>query len=490
MKKILVLILYILLIGTGCEKIDFGDTNKNVNGPAELSTAQLFSGAITNFSTRAGRPYRINPTLYVQYFMQLVYNEEMLYADVAGYWQSYYVQVLSNLNEIIEICSDPQSADSPVLISNGAIENQLAVAMIFKSVVFKRVTDLFGDIPYSEALDPDILMPAYDSQEDIYKSMIADVKAARDMIDTGKAGSKGDVIYNGDMAKWQRFANSFLMSLTLQLSKVYPGSSGFAANEFLGAVTHPAGMIETLDDEAWYTYDVLNSFDNPWNWMRPADYGMTREFLDAMKGNGFTSNSMRDNRIDLFVADPSIEGLPYGYSSYSGSNSQVAPVIIDAGTSLPLLTAAYSYLHRAEGAARGWSTEDVSEMLDKGIKMSYISGQALYDPDNELNIGDGAAYAAARVADMATAPGGALQVIGEEKWIALFPLGYDAWSEWRRTGYPALTPAADALNNGEIPRRYNYPSSEPTLNSPGYNSGVSALSPSTDNNTSRMWWDQ
>jgi hypothetical protein len=91
---------------------------------------------------------------------------------------------------------------------------------------------------------------------------------------------------------------------------------------------------------------------------------------------------------------------------------------------------------------------------------------------------------------MATAPGGALQVIGEEKWVTLFPLGYDAWSEWRRTGYPELIPARDAINDGQIPRRFSYPYNEIALNPDGYSSGVSSLSPATDNNTSRIWWDQ
>jgi hypothetical protein len=92
--------------------------------------------------------------------------------------------------------------------------------------------------------------------------------------------------------------------------------------------------------------------------------------------------------------------------------------------------------------------------------------------------------------DFAAAPGGELQVIGEEKWVALYPLGYDAWAEWRRTEFPSLLPAPDAINSGEIPRRYNYPNDEVTLNSTNYNSGVSSLSPATNNNTSRVWWNQ
>ncbi|TRX70989.1 SusD/RagB family nutrient-binding outer membrane lipoprotein [Carboxylicivirga sp. M1479] len=491
MKRIFIFLFSIVLLSTSCETIDFGDTNENINGPVTPSTSSLMSGAMTNFATRTGRPYRITPTLNVQYLMQHVYNDEMLYANTSGYWTSYYVQTLSNLQAVINTCSDEELSADPFVIANGAPENQLAVAMIFKSVIFKRVTDLFGDVPYSEALNSEIISPKYDSQEDIYKGMIADVKAARDMIDGSKEGPTGDVIYNGDMDKWAKFANSFILSLSIQLSEVYPGVNDYAATEFKAAVANPNGLIELAADEAIYTYDIANGYDNPWNWMRAADYGVTKEFLDAMKGNGFTSNSTYDDRIALFAKDPSLEGHPYGYDTNTeGENSPVNPIIIGSDTKLPLLTAAYTFLNRAEGAALGWTTEDVADMLTSGIESSFATGSSLYDSENELMIGDGSAYAAARVLDLSSAAGGAIQVIAEEKWVALFPLGFDAWSEWRRTDYPMLSPAPDAINDGQIPRRYNYPSTEVTLNADGYATGVAALTPARDNNTSRMWWDK
>jgi len=82
------------------------------------------------------------------------------------------------------------------------------------------------------------------------------------------------------------------------------------------------------------------------------------------------------------------------------------------------------------------------------------------------------------------------QIIAEEKWVSLFPSGFDAWAEWRRTEIPTLIPATDAVNDGNIPRRYLYPGEEASLNAAGYSKGVSSLSPATDNNTSRVWWDQ
>jgi hypothetical protein len=489
MKKLFVIIMGIALSFTGCDISDFGDTNKNVNGPLEGNTATLLSGAMTNFATRQGRPYRITPTLYVQYFMQLVYNDEMLYADYPGYWQSYYVQVLSNLKLVIDIVTDPESASDPAVVGNGDLANQQAVAMIFKAVVFKRVTDLFGDVPYSNALTAETLTPVYDSQEDIYADMIAQVKEARDMIDVNNPGPTGDAIYGGNMTKWVKFANSFLMQMALQLSEA--STSIDAQAEFASALANSGGVIETLDEEAWYQFDTQNGFNNPWNWMRPADYGVSEELISSMKGygnNAVTSNTTFDNRILVMQEDTSEAGLPYGYLDYADPSASVASVLLAPGTPLPLLTAGYTWLNRAEAASRGWTSEVVADMLTNGIMASFASMEALYDPTGALAMGDGASYAAARVTDIGTA--GELNVIGEEKWIALYPLGYDSWSEWRRTGVPALQPAADAINSGAIPRRYNYPAEEVTLNSTNYGTGVSSLSPATDNNTSRVWWNQ
>jgi hypothetical protein len=125
-------------------------------------------------------------------------------------------------------------------------------------------------------------------------------------------------------------------------------------------------------------------------------------------------------------------------------------------------------------------------MLTSGIEKSYESldsqkGTAISGTANQT------AYVNARIADAAS---NMLTVISEEKWVALFPSGFDAWSEWRRTDIPTLVPATDAINDGNIPRRYNYPSDEANLNGANYTTGLSGLSPATDSNTSKVWWDQ
>jgi len=488
--KNLLYILSISLAITGCDISDFGDTNQNVNGPTEGNTASLLSGAMTNFASWGLYSRSTYPTLYVQYFMKPIAPTPMLYDERGWDWQSYYVQLLSNLSEVIETVSAPDAASDPAILANGALENQKAVAMIFKAVVFKRVTDLFGDVPYSDALNIETFTPRYDQQEDIYAGMITNVRAARDMINVASDGPTGDAIYGGDMDMWIKFANSFLMQLSIQLSEVSSSKVNPQA-EFVSALAHPGGVIEMLEEEAWHIFDVENGFYNPWNQVDSTFYGVSMELVSSLKGRGenkVTSNTTFDNRLLVVMADTSESGLPYGFQDYDSTSSDIASILFASGTPMPLLTAAYTWLNRAEAAERGWSSENVTELLSNGIKASFVSFEALYNQEDTLSLGDGASYALARVEDAAEV--GNRQVIAEEKWIALYPIGFDAWSEWRRTEIPILKPAADAMNNGEIPRRGNYPGEEASLNNSNYRSAVSRLSPPTDNNTSRIWWNQ
>ncbi len=493
MKKIFIYVIASFLILSSCSKIDFGDINKNPNGASDPNLGALMTGATMRYATLTGREYLTKPVLYVQYMSQVTYTDEMLYNNAPSTWYGYYIQTLSNYQTIINVASDKSNWDGPIEAS-GYHANQVGVATIMKCVVFKRVTDEFGDIPYSEALDKKISTPKYDDQESIYKDLISKVKAARDMLDASKLGPVGDPIYNGDVTKWKKFANSFLLTLSLQLSKRFPSASGYAATEFKAALNDPNGVIENVGDEAWFSYDPVHNYLNPWSRMRPTDYFLSKEFTDALHGNtgagslNPTSNSTPDARENIFMDDPSLDGVPYGYADSTGSGkASMSSLIWAEKPPLPLMTAAYTYLNRAEAAARGWTSENAQDMLSAGIKASYASLSNAYGVDITAAAD---AYANARVADIATAPGGIQQVIAEEKWIALFPKGFQEWSEWRRTDYPKLKPAHDYQNSGVIPRRLPYPAEEAGLNPDGYKYGVDALSPQKDLNSSRFWWDK
>ncbi len=502
MKKLIILqLLTCLLIVSACDtNVDFGDVNSDDDAVTSANTEGLMAGAMNRFFTLSGRDYFSKPTLYVQYQSQNVYTDEQRYNEAPASWQWYYMTTLSNLEEIVRVNSEEEVDE--LTLTFGAPENQIGVAKLFGALIWKRITDTWGPVPYSEALGESV-SPSYDNQEAIYKGVVEEVKAARDMLDASKLGPTGDAVYGGDVTKWKKFANSFILSLTIQLTKKYPGSGEYAATEFAAALGHPAGVIESVADEMWYEHANAPGAENPLSAFRPADYNMSLPFTDALKGqaDGSTitySNSNYDSRLDVFADDPSLDGRPYGLGSYPEGSGPFSNISSDIGFTsdgtaapLPYMTAAYTYLNRAEAAAMGWTSENAQAMLQSGIEASYATIEAHWD-DGSASSGDlqtdGSAFAAQRVIDAGNV--GIQQVIAEEKWVALFPMGFDAWSEWRRTGVPGLIPSPEPFNDGNIPRRYLYPSTESGVNTQNYNDGVQKLSPSNDSNTSRFWWDQ
>ena len=495
MKKIVYILSVAVLsqLFVACGNIDFGDTNENVNGAASPYTAGLLSGAIMNYATLTGRDGLMKPTLYVQYQSQVTYTTAMQYEEVASSWYSYYVGSLSSLNEIIEYLKVEENL-TPAVLSQGSVANQTGVAMIMKAIIMKRVTDTWGDAPYSQAVQgTDNIEPVYEAQEDIYAAIISELKAGRDMLDATETTPTGDIIFDGDVDAWKKLANSVLLQTALQMSKVDGSASGSPATEFKAALAHSAGVIEAVADEAWFSFEDISGFRNPWNQNRTPDYFMSKEFSDALKGNTAagslnpTSNSVLDARINVYADDASLDGVPYGYANGTGAG---AASISNTNywnntTPLPLMTASYVALNRAEAAALGWTTEDENALLADGITLSYATLDAHFGTSIS---GDAAAYAAARALDVATE--GIDAVIAEEKWVSLFGSGFDAWAEWRRTGMPSLTPATDAINDGNIPTRYLYPTEEATLNGSNYSSAVSRLTGNGDKGTSKVWWDQ
>lgn len=494
MKKVLYILLSFVLAQSfvACETVDFGDTNDNPNGPQEAYPAGLLAGAIQSFSTMTGREGVMNPTLYVQYQSQVTYTDEQLYAEAPASWALYYNRILPNLNTVIEVNMD-EANHTPALENQGSPNNQIGVAMIFRAIALKRLTDTWGDVPYSEAfLGLENLTPSYDSQEEIYQNIISDLQEGRDMLDASERGPIGDLIYEGNVTNWMKLANSVLLQASMQLSEVDDQSTIDAVGVFNEALAHPAGVIDEVSEEAWFRYESITAFQNPFNRNRRADYFLSGEFVDAFQGDepeslNPTSSTTADARLSVFAVNTTAEGVPYGFNNSSGAgrNKLNATHIWNATASLPLMTASYTYLNRAEAAARGWTTENATEMLREGIEKSFES----WALRTEVDIADaGVAYATARLTDAARV--GMLQVIGEEKWKSLFPNGFDAWAEWRRTEIPNLEPATDALNDGEIVRRYIYPTEEATLNRANRDAGISGLAPAADNNTARVWWNQ
>lgn len=482
MKKIVLLIISAVIFSfTACDRVDFEDTNINPQGSYEADMNSLLRGGIMQFSRLTGRVYLTKPALYAQYQSQVVYTSEQIYSDTPGSWSSYYSGILSNFKEVTGINT---------VTPEGNSDNYHAIAELMSVFIFKRITDTYGDIPYAEALQGGAVnaTPAYTAQEEVYKDLIKRAEDARDKLSSSQRPvlESTDPIYGGNLTKWKKFANTLIMSIAIQMSNKDASSSGYAATAFKNAIDN-GNLMTSNADNAVFTQDPLNSVVNPYSRLRSNDYRLSKELTDALSGTtgagslNPTSNTTNDNRRIKFSADASLTGQPYGYATTDGDGyTRINGSFRGSDSPFVILTSSYTYLLRAEAASAplSWTSEDATSMLKSGITDSFEQFEAT----------GGATYADARVSDMGTVSGGAKQVINEEIWVASFPDGWNAWANQRRSGYPMLSPAPDAVNGGVIPTRYKYPNEEKNSNTSNYQNGVASLSPAEDNNTSKPWF--
>ena len=491
MKKILLILVAIAFSFTSCERIDFGDTNVNPYEAQEGNSSALMRGAMGMFASNGDRTYYSNVANYAQYQAEVTYTDEQIYSQYSGAWYRYYISELMPLKEVIETATEPSGSKSV---------NMSAIADIFSVMIWKRITDTFGDIPYTEALQgSENIVPKYTTQKDIYLDLLARLKTSRDAMDANAwtPGSDADIMYGGDISKWGKLANSLILSVSLQLSGTSEAAAGQAA--FNEALNNTYGVIEDNADNLVFIPDGVGNFPNPLSRSRSADYSITKELVESLNGSagpwgaGFTdpknvtSNHTPDLRVSKYATTPTgSDAIPYGYRNNQGQLGEPVNDLYKASdANFTIMSATYTYLNRAEGALIFASGEDANAMLTSGIIKSFeFAG---------LTNADGTAQAAIRVADAANAaiaPGGLAQVIGEEKWFALFPDAYGAWAEQRRTGFPELHASPDAVNGGVIPHRMLYPTNAKQVNPNGWQGGVNTLAPAEDANTSKIWWEQ
>jgi hypothetical protein len=477
----LILLVPALFVATGCEKIkDFGDTNVNPSGV----TSPILAALLTNVEAGlAGNAAQTRGGLYCQYLSETQYPDVQLYSLPQLEFQFEYSGSLYDLQNIINTNSST---------------NMTAVARILKAYIFWTITDRWGDVPYSEALQGKT--PKYDTQETIYKGNIAELTAAIAQFNTTSA-IQGDIVYGGDVAKWKKFANSLRMLMALRLSKKYPGASDYAATQFKAALADAGGSIATNADNFTVVFrNAIPDFKNPWynTYDGRKDFGESATMTALMSSFGDARQSVfggaaetQDKSLSIWD-DPSSTGVPYGWTRgkvdpWTQANPTWARVLRgdyrEEGDDLVVVAASQVLLARAEAADRGWTTENAATLLINGVNASFEQwGVAL--PAASYFTQAGVAFTAP------TGTGGNLRQIATQRYIATYPNGLQGWSEWRRTGFPVLTPAPDAINpSKQIPRRYTYGQGEYGTNATEVKAKAAAM-PGGDTQDSKVWWDQ
>ena len=473
MKKIIqfLYIITAIVIAGGCKKFD-GSLNVDPNRPTKASGTQLIASAERSLPDMSSSPFGVH---YPQFLSNTSFPDNSRYTTISFNFSGWYTGPLMDLETVI---------NSTTLDANeGPVVNQVAVAKILKAYFFWFLTDRWGDIPYSQALKADAnFTPKYDKQQDIYNSLFTLLDEANAAIVTGNI--KNDIMYNGDITKWKKLGNTIHLLMALRLSNVDAAKGSL---EFNKAVTN--GIMTANTDNFAYPHLADAANENFWytqmNRMGRLWYAVSKPMVDSLQ-------SVNDPRLPIFANKATsgansgnYVGLPYGQTATvtPGNFSLLGDKLRLQNAPVYLVTYAQALFAMAEAAKRGW------------IPGADVAAKTNYDlaVTNSIIQWTGTNTGATALLAMPTViynSATAVKQIAVQRWIHLFLHGYEAWAEWRRTGFPLLI-AAPGANGNLIPRREGYPLIERSNNTTNYNAAVAAFPyGGADDLNARVWWDK
>lgn len=425
-----------------------------------------------------------------------------------------YGDQLKNISEILR-------QTGPGGYDEGKKQNMRQAARILRAFSFHRLTDLYGSIPYFEAnrgLEL-IFFPKYDKQSAIYADLLKELDEAATALNAASPDegfARADFIYDGDISKWKKWAYSLMLRLAMRVSNVAPQ---LAAQYVTKAAA--GGVFTSNADNVWVKMDL-----GPSEWTNqngisrafyPGDGGqpsyLSKTLVDFLKGANPNSVADDDPRLLILsggIADWSAaewkptntdplaqKGLPNGFDQsgldalegrpvdQAKTYSRINFLMLQDNDPYPIMNYGEVELLLAEALQRGIGSGIAGTAAGHyaaGVKASM----QMYTPfDASLVVSD------AQVAQyLATYPYGvakpALQMIYEQLWVNKFFNWWEAWADWRRTGFPVLTPTnyQGNITNGTIPTRLRYPATEAAGNQ-NYLTGATK----PDDYTTKVWWD-
>ena len=383
-------------------------------------------------------------------------------------WEKLYTEALLNAERIRQLATTEDQKNA----------HYEGVALVMRSWVFSLLTDIFGPVPYTQAVqgkgEEEILKPTYDAMPVVYEGIISDLDQAVALLAQDAKPISGDIMFGGDTERWIKFANS------LQLKLLNRASS---APSFV--VDIPAKMEEVMqrpiftgnDDYAYLAHSATRPSNNEWNEVvvngGRDDWRASATLVDAL-------NELNDPRVEVFfdpTASGEYAGMPNGLPDalaleYTAVASFIGEGMREATTPTVIMSYAELQFVLAEAALRGDIAGDPKTYLDAAITASF----------DQFGLETPAGYLDGQAATR--------ENIMLQKWIALYGQGIEAWTEYRRTGLPDIMrkdPNAALLNEGVLPTRITYPQTEYSLNGDAIQEGLSLLG-GPDNMRTKLWW--
>lgn len=512
----------IMILLPACDNEALLDLNENPNASSEIDLSYLLAFGTLQIAGDRYENWRGNliycSTMIQQNAHLATYWSGDKYLYNAGYdaalWDRNYGDALKTITRVVDETQDVPGS-----------ENLHAAAVVMRAFTLQRLSDIYGDVPYLQAgrglEGEENWFPAYESQEVVYQHLVTDLRTARDMFDpSGDNLGVQDIIYGGDVSNWKRWANSLLIRVGMRMSNVDPSTAQSVVEE---AANNAAGVIETMDQSAYFMHvDGVGFNQNgnskvfqPGNGGEYASARPSQTLIDWLKSNndprlmiisGGTGNPLDPGTWDTNPADQ--EGLPNGYDAETIVEKAVDDGVIpnEAAYSINIYSflnpKLYNYddptffqthaevaLLLAEASLKGWNvgSKSATEYFEEGVRAA-VNNWVAYDASLSVPSGTTDSYIAGLGFDGAS-DDMKYQLIGEQYWAATYFNHYEAYSNWRRTGYPVLQPTnySGNVTGGEIPRRLRYPESEAAANPENYSNAIAQQGP--DEFLTRVWWD-
>lgn len=477
-----------LFLASSCTG-DFEKINVDPNRPTSVSTQLLLPQAIRDVvNSLMDETWGIG-NIVVQHTAknQFVNEDRYLWGEKNTIWNAVY----DNLRDVNNIL---------VISKRDKLQNNEAVALILKSWMFSLATDAYGDIPYSQAIKAKegINYAKYDTQEEIYQGILADLATANTLLSTGTDVISGDPLYAGNVLKWRKLANSLRLRYLLRISDRKSVGADMTA---IISNASASPIFTSNDDNAAYTY-LSNAPDQFPQYS--SRIGSFNEFR-ASKTLVDWLIARNDPRLQIFfrptpvtentpsIADDVYVGIPNGLGDkpaqeFNGGQqfqSRIGSLyyenaITQSGLNIAkgiIMNFAEMKFILAEAAEKGLISGTAETFYLDGIKESF----------NFYGVDPGSAYYTQPSVAYTGTSAEKLVKIGEQKWSALFYNGLEAWFDWRRTNLPVLVPSATNQNSNKIPVRFIYPIIEQALN--GENRKAAVVRQGTDDINTKVWWD-
>ncbi|MEO1517103.1 MAG: SusD/RagB family nutrient-binding outer membrane lipoprotein [Bacteroidota bacterium] len=489
---LLVLISGALLCWTGCTR-DFEEINTNPIEADNVSASLQFSYILNRGASERYDQWRGNLIYCSQWAQQLsgewevdryiTGNEDWL----SAWWNDSYLRIGKDVGDILSK-TEPGS-------------NLYSMTTIFKVFFFQRLTDMYGDMPYSQAFQGATFpQPIFDTQEEIYRSFISELRQAVADLSEEKTGvGAADILYQGDIQKWKKFGNSVLLRVGMRLSEVDPALAEAAVLEAIAG-----GVMESNEDMAIVRFSGSNTDGPNASGIGEVfqDFGVTGHlfrYSDELVNFIIENNDPRETTLmETYRIDGSIDNT-VGQGNHIGRPNGIDPggddyvfaqprreIMVAYNSPTIYLSYAEVEFLKAEAFARTWASGDPETAYNNGIRAA-CQQLALYP--NATPISDAEINDYLKVRNIAYRSSKAIEQINTQKWVALLFDGFEAYANYRRTGFPDITPGLSlGESDGNVPHRLRYPVNESVNNAEEYRKAVSRLE-GGDVITAPLWWD-